>query len=132
MGNIVQPIFNFGNLKNRERLALKAYDQARLSYEQQILTALEEVESALLSIATYRTQAEKYAKYVIANGRIAELTKALYSVGMYNYMDVISTEQTWYQSQLQMVELVAQQYINYANLVMALGDGWQNIENNDK
>ena len=113
-------------------MALKAYDQARLSYEQQILTALEEVESALLSIATYRTQAEKYAKYVIANGRIAELTKALYSVGMYNYMDVISTEQTWYQSQLQMVELVAQQYINYANLVMALGDGWQNIENNDK
>ena len=132
MGNIVQPMFNFGNLRNRERLALKAYDQARLRYEQQILTALEEVESALLSIATYRTQAEKYAKYVIANGRIAELTKALYSVGMYNYMDVISTEQTWYQSQLQMVELVAQQYINYANLVMALGDGWQNIENNDK
>ena len=128
MGNIVQPIFNFGKLRNREKMARAAYDQARLKYEQSILTALEEVESALVAIQTYRSQAERYAKYVMANYRIAELTEALYSVGMYNYMDVISTQQTWYTSQLQMVEIIAQQYINYADLIMALGDGWQNME----
>ena len=127
MGNIVQPIFNFGKLRNREKMARAAYDEARLEYEQSVLTALEEVESALVAIQTYRSQAERYAKYVVANGRIAELTQALYSMGMYNYMDVISTEQTWYTSQLQLVEIIAQQYINYANLVMALGDGWQNM-----
>lgn len=130
MGNIVQPIFNFGKLRNREKMARAAYDEALLEYEQSILTALEEVESALVAIQTYRSQAERYAKYVMANGRIAELTQALYSIGMYNYMDVISTEQTWYTSQMQMVEIIAQQYINYANLVMALGDGWQNLVEN--
>ena len=130
MGNIVQPIFNFGKLRNREKMARAAYDEARLEYEQSVLTALEEVESALVAIQTYRSQAERYAKYVVANGRIAELTQALYSMGMYNYMDVISTEQTWYTSQLQLVEIIAQQYINYANLVMALGDGWQNMVEN--
>ena len=130
VGNIVQPIFNFGKLRNREKMARAAYDEARFEYEQSILTALEEVESALVAITTYRSQAERYAKYVMANGRIAELTEALYSIGMYNYMDVISTQQTWYSSQLQMVEILAQQYINYANLVMVLGDGWQGVVNN--
>jgi multidrug efflux system outer membrane protein len=47
-------------------------------------------------------------------------------------LDVISTEQTWYESQLQMVNILAQQYINYANLVMALGDGWQGVVNDEK
>ncbi len=131
-GGLAQPLFNFGSLRNRERMARAAYDEAVLEYEQSVLTALEEVESALIAIATYRAQAEEYAKYVMANERVAELTKALYSIGMYNYLEVASTEQTWYESQLQLVEIVAQQYINYANLVMALGDGWQGVENNQK
>ena len=111
-------------------MARAAYDEARLEYEQTLLNALEEVESALVAIATYRAQMERYAQYVKANGRIAELTKSLYLAGMSDYLDVISTEQTWYESQLQLVGLVAQQYINYADLVMALGDGWQDIDGN--
>lgn len=128
-GGLVQPLFNFGGLRNKERIARVAYDEAVLDYEQTIMSALEEVESALVAIDTYRIQAERYVQYVKANGRIAELTKALYAMGMYDYMDVISTEQTWYESQLQLSEIVAQQYINYANLVMALGDGWQGVVN---
>ncbi len=131
-GGLSQPLFNFGGLRNRERMAREAYNEAVLEYEQTILKALEEVESALVAIATYRTQAEEYIEYVEANGRIAELTEALYSIGMYNYLDVISTHQTWYESQLQLVDIVAQQYINYANLVMALGDGWQELDNYTK
>lgn len=128
-GGLVQPLFNFGGMRNKERIARVAYDEAVLDYEQTIMSALEEVESALVAIDTYRIQAERYVQYVKANGRIAELTKALYAMGMYDYMDVISTEQTWYESQLQLSEIVAQQYINYANLVMALGDGWQGVVN---
>jgi multidrug efflux system outer membrane protein len=131
-GGLAQPLFNFGSLRNREKMAIVAYKEAVEEFEQTILTALEEVESALVAIATYRTQAEEYAQYVKANGRIAQLTEALYSMGMYDYLDVISTEQTWYESQLQMVNIVAQQYINYANLVMALGDGWQGVVNDEK
>ncbi len=131
-GGLAQPLFNFGSLRNREKMAIVAYKEAVEEFEQTILTALEEVESALVAITTYRTQAEEYAQYVKANGRIAQLTEALYSMGMYDYLDVISTEQTWYESQLQMVNILAQQYINYANLVMALGDGWQGVVNDEK
>ena len=131
-GGLAQPLFNFGALRNREKMAIVAYDESVAQYEQTILKALEEVESALVAITTYSTQAEKYAQYVMANGRIAELTETLYSMGMSDYLDVISTQQTWYESQLQMVNIVAQQYINYANLVMALGDGWQGVVSDAK
>ena len=125
---VVQPLFMFGRLKRQEQIARAEYEDAVLEYEQSVLTALKEVESALVAISTYKSQREQYAEYVNANERIAELTMALYRNGMSNYLDVISTQQTWYNSQLQLVQLTSQQYINYANLVMALGDGWQTIE----
>lgn len=125
---VVQPIFSFGRLKRQEQIARAEYDDAVLEYEQTVLTALKEVESALVAISTYKAQAEQYTEYVDANRRIAELTMALYRIGMSNYLDVISTQQTWYNSQLELVQLTEQQYINYANLVMALGDGWQKIK----
>ena len=122
---LVQPIFSFGRLKRKEQIARVEYEDAVLEYEKSVLTALKEVESALIAISTYRAQAEQYAEYVEANRRIAQLTMALYRNGMSNYLDVISTQQTWYNSQLELVQLTSQQYINYADLVMAIGGGWQ-------
>ena len=122
---LVQPIFSFGRLKRKEQIARVEYEDAVLEYEKSVLTALKEVESALIAISTYRAQAEQYTEYVEANRRIAQLTMALYRNGMSNYLDVISTQQTWYNSQLELVQLTSQQYINYADLVMAIGGGWQ-------
>lgn len=124
-GALAQPLFSFGRLAKQEKIARSKFNQALREYEQSVLTALQQVESALTAIQTTKGQMERYAEYVEANRRIAELTDELYKVGMSNYLDVISTEQTWYSSQLSLVELMAQQKINYATLVMALGKGWQ-------
>lgn len=122
-----QTLFSFGRLKRAEQIARSAYREAVLEYEQQVLEALEEVESALIAISTYEEQISHYKEYVTASYRIARLTRALYERGLDNYLDVITTYQTWYESQLSLVELVAQQYINYATLAMALGD-WAQME----
>lgn len=125
---LVQPIFSFGRLKRKEQIARVEYEDAVLDYEKSVLTAFKEVESSLIGISTYKSQAEQYAQYVDANRRIAELTMALYRNGMSNYLDVISTQQTWYNSQLQLIQILSEQYTNYANLVMALGGGWQETD----
>lgn len=124
-GNIAQPLFSFGKLRSAERQAVAAYNESVANYEQTILTALSEVESALVAITTLQRQAERQRLYVETNGRIAALTRALYDAGLGNYLDVISTEQTWYESQMTLVGIIAQQQINYATLAMALGQGWQ-------
>ena len=125
--SVTQTLFSFNRLRRAEQIARSNYNAAVLSYEEKILEALQEVESALIAIATYDEQIARYNSFVEANHRIANLTRALYEGGMENYLDVISTEQTWYSSRLTLCTLIAQQYINYATLAMALGD-WSREE----
>jgi outer membrane protein TolC len=106
-------------------MAREAYRQRALQYEQSVLQALEDVEQALTTISTLRLQGEHYTRYVEHNASIASLQEALYRRGMSNYLDVITTQQTWYASQQQFVQIAMQQYQAIANLVLALGDGWQ-------
>ena len=120
-----QPLFSFGRLRRNEQIARQQYKQAALDYEQTALEALEDVESALTAVATLREEALQWQNYVERNARIAQLQQALYRAGQSNYLDVISTQQTWYSSQLQQVQIIEQQYQALADLVLALGDGWQ-------
>ena len=52
------------------------------------------------------------------------MTRALYDSGMSNYFDLLDAERSLYSSQQQLIDLVAQQYINYVVLFKALGGGW--------
>ena len=117
-------IFNFGKLKRQEQVARERYYQSVFAYEETVLEALGDVEKSLLDIATYRSQAENYARLLRANIEIATMTNSLYRNGMSAYLDVIDAERNMYQSQMEYVNLVAQQYINYVNLFKALGGGW--------
>ena len=124
MGSLAQPVLGFGKLRRAELAAMERYTQAAKTYEQTVLTAFSDVEKALVAITTYRGQAERYCELVVSNDRIATMTQALYRSGLSDYLDVIDAERSLYQSQMGLVNLVAQQYINYVNLCKALGGGW--------
>ena len=121
---LTQPLFSFGKLKRNEETARQTYMQNISTYQQTILSALADVEKALVSIETYNQQTERYAELVLANGRVARMTRALYDSGMSNYFDLLDAERSLYSSQQQLIDLVAQQYINYVVLFKALGGGW--------
>ena len=122
--SLTQPIFAFGKLRRAERAAVEAYNQTVHDYEQTVLTAFADVEQALASIETYRDQRKSTDELVMANDRIARMTQALYRSGMTDYLQVIDAQRELYTSQIQAVNLAAQQYINYVNLFKALGGGW--------
>ena len=124
LGSLTQPLFAFGKLRRSELAAMERYTQAAKTYEQTVLTAFADVEKALVAIATCRGQAERYCELVVSNDRIATMTQALYRSGLSDYLDVIDAQRSLYQSQMGLVNLVAQQYINYVNLCKALGGGW--------
>ena len=106
-------------------MAVEAYQQAAYSYEQTLLTAFSEVEKALSQISSNREQIDRYGELVASYRQIVTMAHALYRNGMVDYLDVIDAERTLYSSQMQYVNLVAQQYINYVSLCKALGGGWQ-------
>lgn len=51
-GTLASPIFGFGRKQARYRAALAAYDEARLAYEQKVLTVFKEADDA---VVTYRS-----------------------------------------------------------------------------
>ena len=77
-----------------------------------------------MAITTYREQTGRTGELVFSNDRIATMTRALYRSGLSDYLDVIDAERSLYQTQMELVNLVAQQYINYVTLCKALGGGW--------
>lgn len=123
-GEILAPIFSWGSLKRKEMIARENYTSAVKQYEQSILEALEDVESTLVSINTYSDQTAASTALVLANSQIVKSTSALYRSGLGDYLSVIDAERELYSSQISLIELVAQQYINYVDLFKALGGGW--------
>ena len=132
LGAVAEPIFGFGKLRNAERAVMVAYTQSAKSYEQTVLTAFADVEKALVAITTYRDQTGRTGELLLSNDRVATMTRALYRSGLSDYLDVIDAERSLYQTQMELVNLVAQQYINYVTLCKALGGGWNDtIENQE-
>ncbi len=132
---ITQPIYNFGGLRRRELAAREAYKQSLLAYEQSYTEALNDVESALVAITSSRNELLRYAGLVKSYRNIAVMTYALYRNGLSDYLDVIDAERSLYTSQMQLENLIAQQYINYINLCKALGGApasWSDFCANEK
>lgn len=123
-GTLLQPIFGFGKLKRSEEVAREGYYEALFEYEQTVLQALSDVESALVAVATGRSQLERIRKLAEVDEAVARKTWALYRNGMSAYLDVIDAEQSWYESELNLSELTARQYLDYVALIKALGGGW--------
>ncbi len=125
VGGLTEPIFAFGKLKRSEQAAIAQYDQAARNYEQTVLEAFADVEQALTTVRTYRTQLERVERLAEANERIAVMARALFRSGMTDYLDVIDAERNLYDSQKQLADLTTQQYVAYVGLCKALGGGFR-------
>ncbi len=123
-GEIAETIFNFGGLKSREKAARAEYMESLYKYEQSMLTAFAEVEQQLVAIESYGEQRGAMVDLVIANASISRSTNALYDNGMNDYLNVIDAERELYSSQMELIEVITNQYISYINLFKALGGGY--------
>lgn len=123
-GSLTEPIFSFGKLRRNEETAFENWREAQYAYEQTVLGALADVETALAAIETYASQSERYITLLDANRRLQKMTVALYYDGMSNYLNVIDAERNLYSSQMQYIELLTEQLTAYVELYKALGGGW--------
>ncbi len=125
IGEFTAPIFSWGALRRKELIARQKYQASIEEYQQTLLEGICEVEKALETITTYSSQTAATTALVLANEKIAANSTALYHSGLGNYLSVIDAERELYSSQISLVDIVAQQYVNYIDLFKALGGGWQ-------
>ncbi len=121
---LLGPIYEFGKNIQRVDIEKALTKQVLFQYENTVLNAFREVEDALVGIETYKRQIAAVGNQLKAAKNANMLSNARYDKGFSSYLEVLETERSLFNVQLQYSEL-NQSYLNaYVNLYKALGGGW--------
>lgn len=123
-GGLMGPIFQFGKNKRRVEYQKKEAEIAMYKYQKAYISALSEVESALVACATYKTENDARILQAQAASGGLTLSQARYDNGYVSYLEVLDSQRSLFNSELA-VSTVKQQQLNaYVQLYKALGGGW--------
>lgn len=121
---LVAPILNWGTLRRNAKIAKIETEQAVLAYEEAVLTAINDVEQALVAVDTYNKEVVQSEQMVIASNKAQRLTAELYKSGSTSYLDLLDADRTLFSAQQQYVQTLNAQILSYVTLYKALGGGW--------
>jgi multidrug efflux system outer membrane protein len=125
VGQLAQPLYTGGSLKNGVRLAQAQRDQAALTYQQAIQQAFREVSNALIAYAKdqeFRKQQELLTRSAQDASRLSDLR---YRGGASSYLEVIDANTRYYSAELTLAQAQLNEMLDYVELYRALGGGWQ-------
>lgn len=125
-GVLNQPLFTGGTLLGRLTVSEAQQKQALSFYQQSIQNAFAEVENSLVDQLKTREQLAAQRRQVDALSRYSELAWLRYDNGYTSYIEVLDSERSLFNSQLQLAQTQAQLYFAMINLYKAIGGGWEN------
>ncbi|HZO13967.1 MAG TPA: efflux transporter outer membrane subunit [Polyangiaceae bacterium] len=122
---LAQPIFQGGRLRGEVQAAEAREQQAVAQYQKTVQTAFGEVREALSA------QVRARETHAAENARVAALTETLrlarirYENGLSSQLEVLDAERNLLQAELNRIDALRAQRAAVADLVRALGGGWQ-------
>ena len=119
------PIFEGGRLVSNVKLARAQQAAAALNYRQTVLSALQEVENALVSYRTGQQQATALIQSRDALERAYQLAAENYRKGFVTYITVLDAQRQLAQTEQQSIQAQAQSAVDLVALYKALGGGWE-------
>jgi len=123
-GSILGPIFNWGKNKRRVEIQKETARQALLRYEQAVLNAFREVDDALIDVDTYGREVLSRERQEKAAINAAKLSRARYDGGQTAYLEVLETERSMFNAELETSAAKGAMLSSYLYLYKALGGGW--------
>ena len=123
-GSVLGPIFNWGKNKRRVEIQQETARQALLKYEQAVLNAFREVDDALIDLNTYEREVESRDRQERAAINAARLSRARYDGGQTAYLEVLETERSMFNAELESTAAKGALLSSYLYLYKALGGGW--------
>jgi multidrug efflux system outer membrane protein len=127
-GSLVGPVFQGGRLYYNYRGSVAAWEEAKLAYQQTVLTALGEVSNALVARQKYaesRTEIERQVKALQDSVRLATLR---YTGGLATYYEVLEAQQQLFPAENSLARTELNQLVTVVELYRALGGGWRSEE----
>lgn len=125
-GQLTQPLFDAGKLREQRRIAIAAMQAAAAGYRSTVLGAFQDVAHAL---AALEADGEKVAVQDTAARSAADslrLAQAQYASGGAAFLTLLNAEAADQQAQIAVIEARAARLTDTAALFQAMGGGWWN------
>jgi len=117
-------IFTGGRISGGVKQAEAVQQQSLYTYHQSILTALKEVEDALISTLKAREKLISDAHLVETLTEYARIARLRYDNGYTSFIEVLDSERSLFNAELTYVNTQNAVYVGLINTYKALGGGW--------
>ena len=124
LAGITAPIFDAGRLRAQVDIQDAVREQAQIAYEQTVLTALQDVENALVALARSQERVEALGNAAESARVAAELARQRYSAGLIDFQSVLDTERTLLSNEDSLASAREFAVQSLIRLYKALGGGW--------
>lgn len=124
LGSVSVPLFDGGAARAQVLAQEAALEQTRASYQAVVLTALKDVEDALVALQGDRTRLIHLTKAADAASNAALLAQQRYASGLIDFQTVLQTQRSLLTSQDSVASTQADISADHVRLYKALGGGW--------
>ena len=121
-------IFDAGRIASNVEVQNARQAEALLLYRSTVLTALQEVQVALVAYSKERQRRESLAESVALNQRAVDLATQRYKQGVTDFLIVLDAERSLFASQDALVQSDRAIATDAVALYKALGGGWEIVE----
>jgi len=118
-------LFETGRIRAGVELQKALQEQEVIAYQQTVLSALQEVENALIASAKEQAHREALVAAVTANRKAVALSETLYTEGQTDFLNVLQAQRALYVTEDALVQSTSTVSTNLVALYKALGGGWQ-------
>jgi NodT family efflux transporter outer membrane factor (OMF) lipoprotein len=125
-------IFNAGSVRSNIEVQSERQNQALIEYEQTILQALEDVESAMVAYVRELDRRGSMKNMVESAKKSANLAESLYKDGLRDFIYVLDAQRTLFTAEDSLAISSAEVTANLIRLYKALGGGWNPAHRNSK
>jgi len=123
-GSLSQTIFDGGRLRSQVRTQQAAAEGAFATYRQTVLTALEDVENALVAVRTAEQRQAQFTEALDAARNQAILARSNYRAGLSDFQQLLNAEQALVSSSEGLLTAQGDRMLAIVQLYRALGGGW--------
>lgn len=123
-------IFDAGKLSLNLEIAISQFNEANDEYQEHVLVALYEVESALANLEGLSQEILSIREAVLSSRKTNLIASDRFQKGVTFYLDVVDSERQVLETERYQIEVMGQQYESTIQLIQALGGSWgQSCEN---
>ncbi|MGE0665719.1 MAG: efflux transporter outer membrane subunit [Sphingomonadales bacterium] len=120
-GSLLQPLFDFGRIRANIDAADARQEQAYLSYELTVRTALQEAQTAIILYTQGVVRQKELAAAVEAAQKASDLAHRQYQEGTLSLLEVLDAERTLYEAETDWTQATADVAMRLVSVYQTMG-----------